>query len=56
MAKVTIQRRWPDGDVLAIEIKAESNYPDALAEAKRTALNTYAEALGVTLADVEDQP
>lgn len=53
--KVTIQRRWPDGDVLAIEIKAETSYPDVLAEAKRTALDAYAEALGVTTAaDVDE--
>lgn len=55
MAKVTIQRRWPDGDCLAIEIKAETNYPDALDEAKRTAINAYREALGVTTADVDEE-
>lgn len=54
MAKVTIRRHWPDGDCLAIEIKTDTNYPDALAEATRTALNTYREALGVTLADTDD--
>lgn len=30
MAKVTIQRTWPDGDVLAIEVAAATSYPDAL--------------------------
>lgn len=53
LMKVTIIRRWPDGDALSIEIKAESNYPDAMAEAKRTALDAYREALGVTTQDVE---
>lgn len=55
MAKVTIQRRWPDGDVLAIEIRAESCYPDALDQARKVALDTYREALGVTTTDVEPE-
>lgn len=55
MAKVTIQRRWPDEDMLVIQVTAASNYPDALAEAKRVALDTYREALGVTTADVEPE-
>jgi hypothetical protein len=54
MAKVIITRRWPDGDVLQINVKAESSYPDAMAEAKRVALDAYREALGVTLADVDE--
>jgi hypothetical protein len=50
MAKVTISRHWPDGDVVVIRVKAESSYPDAMAEAKRIALDAFREALGVTLA------
>jgi hypothetical protein len=53
-ARVTILRRWPDGDVLQISVSAATSYPDAIAEAKRTALDAYAEALGVTLADVDE--
>ncbi|MBA3781022.1 MAG: hypothetical protein H0X12_04105 [Nocardioides sp.] len=55
MAKVEIQRVWPDGDELLITIRVDASYPDALSEAKRTALDVYAEALGVTLADVPEE-
>lgn len=51
MGKVTIQRTWPDGGVLAIEIAADTSYPDALDQARKVAIDAYREALGVTLAD-----
>ena len=54
MATVTVQRSWPDGDVLTVEIEIENDYPDALAEAKRTALNAYEEALLATVALGDD--
>lgn len=54
MARVCIIRVWPDGDVLEVRVLS-GGYPDALAEAKRIALDTYREALGVTLADVPDE-
>lgn len=54
MARVSITRSWPDGDVLHIAIKVDRSYPDALAEAKRTALDAYAEALGVTVAEPDE--
>lgn len=53
MAKVVIQRQWPDGDVLSISIKVDDSFPDVVAEAKRAALDAYAEALGVTTATDE---
>lgn len=49
MAEVAIQREWPDGDNLTIVIKVDDSYPDVVAEAKRAALDAYAEALGMTL-------
>ena len=52
MARVVIQRIWPDGDVLSISVTAKTSYPDALCEAKRTALDAYFEALADTLAAV----
>ena len=54
MAKVTVQRRWPDDDVLTIVVKAENTYPDALDQARAVALEAYREALGVTTADVDE--
>lgn len=53
MAKVTIQRCFPDGDVLTIAIKVDDSYPDVLAEAKRAALDAYAETLAPIVADGE---
>jgi hypothetical protein len=55
MASVSIHRCWPDGDVLSIDIDTDNSYPDALNEAKRIALDAYAEALGVTVAVVEPE-
>ena len=49
MARVVVARQWGDSDALQVSVKAESTYPDALAEAKRIALDAFAEALGVTL-------
>jgi len=46
---VLIHRRWPDGDVLQVQVEAESSFPDAIAEARAAALATYREALGLTL-------
>ena len=49
VAKVSIARQWTEDDALQVTIEADTAYPDALAEAKRIALDTFAEALGVTL-------
>ena len=54
MATVTIQRNFPDGDVLTVEIEIENEYPDALNEAKVAALNAYEQALLATLALCDD--
>jgi hypothetical protein len=53
MAKVVVQRSWPDGDELSVLIEVSESYPDAVAEAKAAALDAYAKALGVTLAGNE---
>lgn len=54
MAYVEITRRWPDGDVLCIHVKAGASYPDELSEARATAIAAYREALGISVADTED--
>jgi hypothetical protein len=54
MAKVVIQREWPDGDELSIMIEVSESFPDSIAEAKAAALDAYAKALGVTLTGNED--
>lgn len=50
MAKVVIQRDWPDGDELSVMIEVTESFPDAIAEAKAAALDAHAKALGITLA------
>ena len=55
MAKIVIQREWPDGDELSILIEVADSFPDVVAEAKRTALDAYREALGITLAGNESE-
>lgn len=54
MAKVTIQRQWPDGDILAVSVKVDASYPDSVAEAKQQAVNAFADALEVALAEVDE--
>lgn len=53
MAKVVIQREWPDGDGLTVVVEVKTSYPDAVAEAKRSAIDTYRESLGLTLTGSE---
>lgn len=54
VARITITRQWPDHDVLSVTVKAESSYPDALAEAVRTAVHTFAEALDVAVTEADE--
>jgi len=55
MARVTIERAWPDGDAIRITVGVEGSYPDAVAEARANARSLYADALDITLADAEDE-
>ena len=55
MAKIVIQREWPDGDELSILIEVADSYPDVVCEAKSAALDAYAKALGITLAGNESE-
>ena len=50
MAKIVIQREWPDGDELSIMFEVTESFPDAVAEVKSAALDAYAKALGITIA------
>ena len=52
MAKVTVTRRWPDGDVVSVEVIVGSSYPDALDQCRKTAGDAFADALDV--ADLSD--
>jgi hypothetical protein len=49
MAEVRITRRWSDEETLYVTVIADSSYPDALDQARATAIRTYAEACDVTI-------
>ncbi len=49
MAHVSVCRRWPDGDVLQIIVKAEASYSDAIAEARANAIKAFREAHDVMI-------
>ena len=57
MARVKIARQWgSDGDILHVCLDVKTSYPDALDQAKRTALDTFTEALAVTMAAEAPDP
>lgn len=45
MAKVMVQHRDSEGAVTTVVLKIANDYPDALAEAKRMALDMLCEAM-----------
>ena len=54
MAVVTIRREFPDGDVCMVQIRVKE-FPDAVAEAKRAALDAYAEAFANVVTTEADE-
>lgn len=48
MSSVRIQRTYPDGSLIEVEVYADSSYPDALDQAKTVAVSAY-----LALPDVE---
>jgi hypothetical protein len=51
MAKVSITRRWPDGDSVKVSIEVATSYPDALSQARTEAKRALADACDVVLTD-----
>lgn len=45
MTSVTVQHAWADGSVTSVEVDVENDYPDALSEARATAVRGLAEAV-----------
>lgn len=45
MSTVIVQHQWSDGSVTTVEVEVESDYPDALAEARATAVRGLAEVV-----------
>lgn len=45
MASVLMTRTWPDGDKVAVQVGADTSYPDALDEARATCLRGFREAV-----------
>lgn len=55
MAKVVVQRTWPDGENLLVEITVRNSFPDAVAEARQAAIKAYEDALEVTLTGATEE-
>lgn len=47
MTSVAAQHTWADGSVTLVEVDVENDYPDALSEARATAVRGLAEAEAV---------
>lgn len=45
MNAVSASHQWPDGSVTTFEVEVDSDYPDALAEARATAVRGLAEVV-----------
>ena len=45
MSSVIVQHQWADGSITTVEVDVESDYPDALAEARATAVRGLAEVV-----------
>ena len=54
MAKVVVQRTWPDGENLLVDT-VRNSFPDAVAEARQAAIKAYEDALEVTLAGASEE-
>lgn len=55
MARVTLSRRWPDGDRIKVSINVDASYPDALDQARAEAKRAFADACDVVLTE-DDEP
>lgn len=53
MAKVTATYRYADGETVQVCAKAEDSYPDALDQAKATAIAGVCELTGLTRHQVQ---
>lgn len=55
MSRVTITRQFPDGDIIRVAVVVDSSYPDAVDEARATAVTAFREAINNTLTgDTDD--
>lgn len=45
MNSVTVQHQWSDGSITTVEVEVDSDYPDALAEARVNAVRGLAEVV-----------
>ena len=58
MSRITVTRRWPDGDTVQVSVRVDDLYPEGLTVARTNALEAFAEAvsaacgLSVEAADV----
>ena len=53
MASVTAIYRYPNGEAVSIKVKVENDYPDALDQARATAIAGVKDLTGIELTDAE---
>ena len=53
-ARISIIYRFADGNVLQVHVKADSSYPDSLAEARAVAHREFAEDLALIVDEGAD--
>jgi hypothetical protein len=53
MASVTAIYRYPTGEAVSVRVKVENDYPDALDQARATAIAGVRELTGIDTAEVE---
>ena len=56
MASVTAEYRYADGEVVTVMVDIENDYPDALSQAKATAVAGVCELTGLTRHQVDVDP
>jgi hypothetical protein len=54
MAKVTMSREWPDGDIVTVKVTAHDTYPDALDEARAVARRAFIDAIAAAYGSEDD--
>jgi hypothetical protein len=45
MSRITVTRRWPDGETIQVSVRADDYYPEALTVARVNCLEAFAEAV-----------
>ncbi len=53
MTSVALHHQWSDGSVTSVEVEVDNDYPDALDQARVTAVKALADAVAAMMAEDE---